>query len=85
VKNAGALARSRCERALSELDDQLDDARKLMIDAARGRRVRAAAQGGRARLTVEPDEEHVIWPFDGEYWRDEIGSYRQEILSECGR
>lgn len=31
------------------------------------------------------DEEHVIWPFDGEYWRDEIGSYRVSVFSTCGR
>ena len=22
---------------------------------------------------MKPDEEHVLWPFDGEYWRDELG------------
>jgi hypothetical protein len=47
----------------------------------------------KARVTVEeskanivkPDEEHVIWPFNGEYWRDELGFYRQTITSKCGR
>ena len=34
---------------------------------------------------INPDEEHVIWPFDGEYWRDELGFYRQTITSKCGR
>ena len=34
---------------------------------------------------VRPDEEHVIWPFNGEYWRDELGFYRQTITSKCGR
>jgi hypothetical protein len=34
---------------------------------------------------VKPDEEHVIWPFDGEYWRDELGFYRQRVVSACGR
>ena len=28
---------------------------------------------------VNPDEEHVLWPFDGEYWRDELGFYRQVV------
>ena len=35
--------------------------------------------------TLNPDEEHVIWPFDGEYWRDELGFYRQVVSSKCGR
>jgi len=34
---------------------------------------------------VKPDEEHVIWPFNGEYWRDELGFYRQTITSKCTR
>ncbi len=34
---------------------------------------------------VRGDDEHVIWPFDGEYWRDELGTYRQTVLSTCGR
>ena len=35
---------------------------------------------------VKPDEEHVLWPFDGEYWRDELGFYRQVVdLASAGR
>ena len=26
----------------------------------------------------------AIWPFDGEYWRDELGYYRQVVHSSCG-
>jgi tetratricopeptide (TPR) repeat protein len=33
--------------------------------------------------TVEADDEHVLWPFTGEYWRDEVGLYRQTITSKC--
>ena len=28
---------------------------------------------------VEVDEEHQLWPFRGEYWRDELGFYRQQV------
>jgi hypothetical protein len=34
---------------------------------------------------VKPDDEHMLWPFDGEYWRDELGFYRQVVESACGR
>jgi hypothetical protein len=27
----------------------------------------------------------VLWPFDGEYWRDELGFYRQVVVSKCGK
>ena len=36
-----------------------------------------------AGRTVLVDSEHVVWPFEGEYWRDELGYYRQEISDAC--
>ena len=36
-------------------------------------------------MRVQVDEEHYLWPFNGEYWRDELGFYRQQITSRCGR
>ena len=36
-------------------------------------------------LSVVVDEEHQMWPFDGEYWRDELGFYRQQVTPRCGR
>jgi len=38
-----------------------------------------------AGLNVEVDEEHQLWPFNGEYWRDELPFYRQQVTSRCGR
>jgi hypothetical protein len=34
---------------------------------------------------INSDGEHVIWPFQGEYWRDELGYYRQPVTRHCGR
>jgi hypothetical protein len=25
----------------------------------------------------------VLWPFQGEYWRDELGSYRFQLGERC--
>lgn len=33
------------------------------------------------RLPVADDEEN--WPFDGEYWRDELGNYRYQLGRKC--
>jgi hypothetical protein len=30
------------------------------------------------------DDEHVLWPFDGEVWRDELGAYVADVAG-CGR
>ncbi len=93
VRNAGELARQRYQRNLDELNEHLRDSAKILIDitAAQRNQLDQAIQGSQVTQAeskaniVKPDEEHVIWPFNGEYWRDELGFYRQSITSKCGR
>ena len=94
IKGAGELALSRYQRNLDELDEHLRNGEKLLIDitAASRNLLDEAIQSGQVSKAeskiygvVKPDEEHVIWPFDGEYWRDELGFYRQVVESACGR
>jgi len=93
LRNAGQLARERYQRNLDELNEHLRNNAKILIDinAARRNQLDAAIAGSQVsvqesqRNVVRPDEEHVIWPFDGEYWRDELGFFRQTITSKCGR
>ncbi len=93
VRNAGQVARERYQRNLDELQEHLRDSTKISIDVTSARRnqLDAVLAGSQVsvqeseRNVVKPDEEHVIWPFQGEYWRDELGFYRQTITSKCGR
>jgi hypothetical protein len=93
VNQTGDLARARYKRNLSELNEDFRNAQKILIDITSGQRsaIEQAAAGAREREAlaevniVKPDDEHVIWPFKGEYWRDELGFYRQTIVSKCGR
>jgi hypothetical protein len=93
IRNAGDLARTRYERNLSDLNEQLRNGQKIQIDITAAQRniidqalqnAQVTAEESKANI-VKPDEEHVIWPFNGEYWRDELGFYRQTITSKCGR
>jgi hypothetical protein len=93
IRNAGDLARGRYERNLADLNEQLRNGQKILIDitAAQRNQLDQAIQGSQTTVEeskaniVKPDDEHVIWPFNGEYWRDELGFYRQTITSRCGR
>ncbi|HEX7601553.1 MAG TPA: hypothetical protein VF316_08110, partial [Polyangiaceae bacterium] len=94
IRNAGNLARERYQRNLDELNEHLRDASKILIDitaAERNKLDQAVVSGQFSKedaLTfgvVKPDDEHVLWPFDGEYWRDELGFYRQVVVSKCGK
>jgi hypothetical protein len=94
VKNAGQLVRERYQRNLDELNEHLRDARKILIDITAAERTKLEASTESGKFTeadakiygvVNPDEEHILWPFDGEFWRDELGFYRQVVVSKCGR
>jgi len=93
IDNAGDLARQRYRRMLDELQDLQNQGTAILAEIFNARRGALSqelveqqvtvAQSALARVTA--DEEHYLWPFNGEYWRDELGFYRQQIASRCGR
>jgi tetratricopeptide (TPR) repeat protein len=94
VDNTGNLARSRYERLLGEIQDYLNQTTRIEIEilkALRGEldieiQTEAELSGPAVQeVKISSDAEHVIWPFVGEYWRDELGYYRQPVANRCGR
>jgi hypothetical protein len=93
IRSTGDLARKRYKRNLDELKEHLRSSQKIIVDITNAQRKKIdeeiatgqwSAEDAYEFGRVDPDEEHVIWPFDGEYWRDELGFYRQVVNSECG-
>ncbi|MCB9667401.1 MAG: hypothetical protein H6715_04680 [Myxococcales bacterium] len=93
IDQAGDLARTRYTRLIAELQDLMNQADTVHVEIlsyVRGQlsqemqsqQLEASRTG---RGDVEVDEEHQMWPFNGEYWRDELGFYRQQVTSRCGR
>ncbi len=87
---AGKLARDRIRRLDDELTRlvlQYGDV-KIELNNLRLRRVTARAKASQTTkvdvMNVVVDDEHVIWPFTGEYWQDELGYYRFIVRSTCG-
>ena len=93
IDMTGDLARGRYQRLIEELQDLMNQIDTVDLEIAtytRGQlsqeaqeQMTAAARSGGGE--VEVDEEHQVWPFDGEYWRDELGFYRQQVTNQCGR
>jgi hypothetical protein len=93
IDQTGDLAKGRYNRLIAEMQDlanQVDTVEIEILNYMRGQlsaelqdqqTIAGQSTGGR----VEVDSEHVVWPFDGEYWRDELGFYRQEVTYKCGR
>jgi hypothetical protein len=94
VRQAGELALSRYQRNVDELNEHLRNGEKILIDITAAQRNlldqeikegQVSKADSKIYGVVNPDEEHVLWPFDGEFWRDELGFYRQVVMSACGR
>lgn len=93
IDQAGNIAKGRYSRLIEEMQDlsnQIDTVEIEVLNYTRGQigeelqgamNLAGQSTGG----SVEVDSEHVVWPFNGEYWRDELGYYRQEVTYKCGR
>ena len=57
--------------------------RRGQISAELQQQQTAAGQSTGGSVFVSP--EHNVWPFNGEYWRDELGFYRQVVTSKCAK
>ena len=95
VNEAGDLARRRLKRLTEELAQLIKRVIKIEFEILAGQKgeleeeVKQEQQvihtgTGHRPGEIRADDEHVIWPFNGEYWRDELGYYRVKIRNKCG-
>ena len=94
VHEAGTLAKARLQRVVDELNSLISQALKIEFEVTtaergiienklQGNEFKNKARGSGPQYAT--DDEHIYWPFTGEYWRDELGYYLYTIKSECGR
>ena len=93
-REAGDLAQRRLKRLASEIQELQKQSIKVEYEIISGKKneLEAAVKNelvvpanAKGQSEVEPDDEHHFWPFNGEYWKDELGYYRYKIQSRCGR
>ncbi|TNF30039.1 MAG: hypothetical protein EP329_14370 [Deltaproteobacteria bacterium] len=90
VGEAGGLAQARLVRLLGDLRRHLAGAIKIRQETRKARRgdssdgvLQEQAAAAAAKQEIVVDDEHIEWPFTGEYWKDELGSYLYDIDSLC--
>jgi tetratricopeptide (TPR) repeat protein len=84
VHGAGSAALASYADSVSELRNSVRRAGRL-LERSEFTRVAARPPVSKVVSVVEyDDKEHMLWPFDGEYWRDEFGSYRERVTVSCG-
>lgn len=88
--DAGKIARERIERLARELREFGRDSIKIRIEVLNAKAGQISAQARGERISsdhreepIEVDDEHFMWMFNGEYWKDELGYYRFRIRSKC--
>ena len=90
--DAGKLARERIKRLAEELRELSRDGRKIRIETLNNKAGQIDAQargeqisGDHRQEPIVVDDEHFLWKFNGEYWKDELGYYRFKVRSRCPR
>jgi tetratricopeptide (TPR) repeat protein len=88
--DAGKLARERIKRLIGELREFSRDGIKIKIEILNAQAEGITAKARKESISrdhkEEPiivDDEHFMWKFNGEYWKDELGYYRFKIRSRC--
>jgi tetratricopeptide (TPR) repeat protein len=88
--DAGKLARDRIKRLEDELRELSRDGRKVRIEVLNEKAGQIDAKSRGQKISgdhrpepINVDDEHFMWKFNGEYWKDELGYYRFKIRSRC--
>jgi hypothetical protein len=94
-----ALAEELGQRARAKLEYERDQLRALLAQALRiqievSRKEREALEGSLAvgsqvevvrdlKFSTAVSDEHLFWPYEGEFWRDELGTYTYTLTKGC--
>jgi hypothetical protein len=72
--------------------DLLEQGLRIKIEVSRrereGLEAQIARKGGGPvlrdyRYSAAVSDEHLYWPYDGEFWRDELGTYAYTLTKGC--
>ena len=68
-----------------ELLEKAQDALDAQIAATRSKQSSAAESEASVQDTASlfVGDRYVTWPFEGEFWNDEVNSYRSYLTSQC--
>jgi hypothetical protein len=88
LRNVMQAAFEKTNRQVRDLDVHLTTGTQMLAEISVARRVvrpPTKTTSVQMKAIITDDEEHEVWPFDGEYWLDELGSYRAVIPPQCPR
>ena len=95
INATGKLAKTRFIRVRNEIRDLLNQAQRILFEVANLKTNQLQKELSLDRDLVKSyskiirthkvDGKSLFWPFENEYWRDELGYYEYQIQSQCRR
>jgi tetratricopeptide (TPR) repeat protein len=92
VKKAGTMAKGKLESELAELKKLLTNGLRIKFETTGKEKEFLEEQlraGGKQevvrnyRYSVAVSDDQLYWPYEGEYWRDELGTYQYTLTKGC--
>ncbi len=92
VTSAGTLLRDKLEAERTFLKELSSKLVRIQFEIAKMEKETIEASMTNQNQTVEierygyttaTDDERLYWPFEGEYWRDELGTYQYTLTKGC--
>ncbi len=88
---AGDLAKSKIDREYLHLRDLVGQALRIQFETVTVEKTTLESklageqtqENRKYAYSVATDDEKLYWPFDGEYWYDELGTYQYSMSSGC--
>jgi hypothetical protein len=92
IKNAGVMAKGKLEYELGQLKTMRANGLRIKFETTSKEKdfLEAMLQSGGEQATVKPykltygvPDEFLYWPYVGEFWRDELGTYQYTLTKGC--
>ncbi|MCL2258257.1 MAG: adventurous gliding motility protein GltC [Cystobacterineae bacterium] len=92
MNKAGIMAKGKLELELLELRTLSSNALRIRVDTVEKEKIyleQQLAEGGaldvirKYKYSVAVPDDYLYWPYTGEYWRDELGTYRYTLTKGC--
>jgi len=93
MNKAGIMAKGKLEFELLELRTLSSNALRIRVDTVEKEKTyleKQLSEGGSSRdvirrykYSVAVPDDYLYWPYKGEYWRDELGTYRYTLTKGC--
>jgi hypothetical protein len=92
IQKAGLMAKAKLEQEQSELRTLLGNGERIKFETTTKEKEFLEEQlqaGGRRaiikkyRYSVAVNDDQLYWPFQGEFWRDELGTYQYTLTKGC--